>query len=75
MRNPLEITDDEVMTYAEERGLTAATYFTRTVVQEVSCSLCKALPDSPCSNGRGRLRKSNHLERCFDRIRDHMAHL
>lgn len=64
-----EISDDEVLHYAEKLGRTPSVVFPRRAVQEVECSKCRALAGSPCHNGRGRIRTANHMERCYDRIR------
>lgn len=63
------MTDDEVIEYARSRGLTPATMFSRSAVQQVACPACGAPSGSLCQNDRGRLRKTNHLERCFERVR------
>lgn len=66
------VSDDEVLRYAASLGLTPSAVFSRTSVQEVECRRCRAHPGHSCSDGKGGLRRSNHLERCFDRIRSYL---
>jgi hypothetical protein len=61
-------TDEDVLSYAVSKGLTPAQIFPRRTVQEVRCPLCHSDAGMPCTS-RGRVRKSNHLERVSDRAR------
>jgi hypothetical protein len=67
------ITDGDVIRHTSAAGVTPATMFSRRAVQEVHCSRCHAGPGMACMSSRGRPRTSNHLERCFDRIRLQLA--
>lgn len=66
------ISDDEIVRYAVSLGLTPSAVFPRSTVQQIECARCRARPGLPCHNRNGVPRTANHLERCFDRIRDHL---
>lgn len=62
------ISDEEVLRYAVSVGRAPAQLLPRRAVLEVPCPQCHAMPGAPCMS-RGGARKSNHLDRVFDRVK------
>lgn len=62
------ITDEDVHRYAVSLGRAPAQLLPRRAVLEVRCPQCHAAPGAPCMSRAG-ARKSNHLDRVFDRVK------
>lgn len=65
----MRVTDDEVLAFAMAAGTSPGQLFPRKIVQEVACRECGAQVGHPCIYKESIARISNHLSRCFDRIR------
>jgi hypothetical protein len=61
-------TDEDVVRYARSMKCNPAQVLPRATVREVPCPECHAQPGSNCRGVSG-IRESNHLARCFERIR------
>jgi hypothetical protein len=61
--------DFDVLSYAQAFGCHPSKLLPRETVREITCPSCQAAPGFPCSGRHGQIRESNHLARCFERIR------
>lgn len=61
--------DEEIETWARERGTMPQRLLSRERVMGVPCRLCGADRDENCMKARGGPRSSNHMPRVFDALR------